>query len=38
MVYTLRDFAQSNYNQGSFFHNLSDINQEIEYMLSVFGE
>ncbi len=38
MAYTLRDFIQSNCNQNAFFHNLGEINQEIEYMLSVFGE
>lgn len=38
MAYTLRDYRQSNYNLNAFSHNLSDINQEIEYMLSVFGE
>ena len=38
IAYSLRDFIQSNYNQNGFFHNLAEINQEIEYMLSVFGE
>jgi multiple sugar transport system substrate-binding protein len=37
-AHTLWDFGQSNYKQSSLFQNLSDINQEIEYMLSLFGE
>ncbi|MBN1824227.1 MAG: extracellular solute-binding protein [Endomicrobiales bacterium] len=35
---TLMDFRQSNFNQTAFFANITEINQEIEYMLSVFGE
>ena len=38
MAYTLREFILNKYNQNAFFHNMSDINQEIEYMFSVFGE
>jgi len=38
VAHTLWDFSQSGYKQNSLFKNLSDINQEIEYMLSLFGE
>lgn len=38
LAYALRDFTQSNYKQNTMINNLSDINQETEYMLSVFGE
>lgn len=38
IVHIVRDYVQSNCNKNAFVHNLADINQEIEYMLSVFGE
>ena len=38
IAHTLLDFRQSDYKQNSLLQNLSDINLEIEYMLSLFGE
>lgn len=38
LVQVLRDFNHNKYNQTTFFHSMAEINQEIEYILSVFGE
>lgn len=38
LVQILHDFQNNKHNQTAFFHSLAEINQEIEYILSVFGE